>query len=114
MNRIDALRKVVTHNLCNINGAMDYFRLTQAITKLANTIASSETSEDIWWLGEGDYISLDDLIVGAYWHYVEWHEGMCTASYGALCALGEVFQPNMSDVETDNEAYILLNEMAGV
>jgi hypothetical protein len=55
---------------------------------------------------------LDDLIVGAYWHYSEWHGGQSSKSYVALCALGQVFTPGMSRADEDNEAYQALNSLA--
>ena len=112
MNTIDQLRKVATHNLTRIGATMDYDRITDTLIVLANTLANTETDEFIWCLGEGDEFTLDSLIVGAYWHFTEWHGGQHSKGYLALCALGEVFSPGMSMPETDNSAYQLLNELA--
>jgi hypothetical protein len=104
--------KVIEHNLCTVNGTMDYSRITESITRLANIIMDSETSEDTWYIGESGYIGLDDLIVGAYWHYTEWHAGQDSPEYAALCALGRIYSPNMEMPDSENDAYTLLAEMA--
>ena len=111
MNHINALFKVVDHNLATINGTMDYDRITDTLIALANSVHNTDDEID-WEIGEFGMFCLSDLIVGAYWHFTEWHAGQTSKSYAALCALGQVFNPGMSDVEEDNEAYILLNELA--
>ena len=114
MNRIDALRKVATHNLTRIDASMGYDRITDTIISLSNVIMDTDTGEDTWWLGEHDEFSLADLITGAYWHYTEWHGGQNSKGYAALCALGRVFDPGMTspEEEQDNQAYLQLDIMA--
>jgi hypothetical protein len=114
MNNIKQLYDVVYHNVATINGTMDYERVTDAIIALANEVHNTDTEID-WYIGEGNEFSLDDLIVGAYWHFTEWHGGQWSKGYAALCALGEVFSPNMSTLNEDRPeyyAYDLLNDMA--
>jgi hypothetical protein len=111
MKTIQALLNVASRNLGTTAGTMDYDRITQTITTLANLLAATETTEETWWL-ESPCFSLDDLIVGAYWHYTEWHAGQASPEYAALSALGQIFNPNMSMPEPDNEAYQLLNALA--
>ena len=104
---------VIDHNLGNINGTMDYFRITECIIRLADYLAENETSEETWWLGEHGYLNgMDNIIVGAFWHYTEWHGGKWSQGYRALSALGRVFEPNMSLPEPDNDTYQLLNDLA--
>ena len=113
MNHINALFKVVNHNLATINGTMDYDRITDTLTALANAIHSLPDSDIVDWdIGEFGEFCLDDLIIGAYWHYSEWHNGQWSKSYAALSALGRVFNPGMTYPEPDNSAYILLNDLA--
>ena len=120
MNHIDALRKVVTHNISRLNATMDYDRVTDSIIVLANTIANSETDENTWYLGECDEFTLDSLLVGAYWHYTEWHgraqtSGQSSKGYVALSTLCQVFDPGMSSLDDESgEKYVydLLAEMA--
>ncbi len=109
---IERVFNVAVHNLLTINGTMDYGRITETITRLANMIMDSETSEDTWWL-ESNGINLSDFIVGAYWHYAEWHGGQSSQGYAALSALGQVFSPNMSCMESgESYVYELLDTMA--
>ena len=104
---------VLDHNLGSINGTMDYARITECIIRLADYLAENETNEETWWLGEHGYLTgLDNLIVGAFWHYTEWHGGQWSQGYRALSALGGVFEPNMSLPEPDNDTYQLLNNLA--
>jgi hypothetical protein len=110
-HNIERVLNVISHNLCTINGTMDYSRITESITRLANIVMDSETTEETWWI-ESPYIGLTDLITGAYWHYTEWHGGQSSPEYAALCALGRVYTPNMETPEPENEAYQLLEEMA--
>ena len=112
MNRIKALFGVIDRSLFRINPTLDYSRITQALTKLANELTESDTDETVWCIGESGSCMLGDLIVGAYWHYTEWHKGQFSDEYAALCALGQVFSPGMSGPEDDNEAYTALAEMA--
>jgi hypothetical protein len=114
MKNIINLFNIVDKNLCTINGTMDYGRITDTIIALANAVDDydGDDSENLWYIGEFETCSLDDLIVGAYWHYTEWHGGQWSKGYAALCALGQVFSPNMSMPEEDNLAYQLLNDLA--
>ena len=103
-------------------GNLDYDRVTDAIIILARAVhylddGSSNPDDDhdrLWCIGEGGECDLADFIVGAYWHYTEWHDGQYSPTYAALCSLGTVFQPGMSSVESDNEAYIALNSLASL
>lgn len=100
---IERLFNVVNRSLFTINGKLDYDRLTDAITRLANVIKDTYTDENVWYIGEGGETTLDGLIVGAFWHYTEWHGGQNSKGYAALSALGEIFNPGMSSgPETDS------------
>ena len=115
MNAIDQLRKVITFNLATTAGTMPYSRMTEAITKLANAIIDTDTDENIWHLGEYDYFTLDSLIIGAYWHYTEWHKGQFSPEYAALSALGEIYTPKYATIECEpcaKEVYDLLEILA--
>jgi len=109
---IQRLFKVAEKNIFTINGTMDYSRIVDVLTRLANVVAETETDDDTWAIGEFSYCGLPDLITGAYWHFTEWHAGQYSKEYAALCAIGAVFDPGMSCPEYDNEAYIALAEMA--
>jgi hypothetical protein len=114
---ITRLYNVVNNSLCTINGKLSYNRLTDAIIRLSNVLAATDTDEDVWWIGEHDECGLMGLIVGAYWHYTEWHGGQSSQGYRALGALGAIYSPNMEtgpeDDSSEHCAYELLNDMAG-
>lgn len=52
--------------------------------------------EFIWYIGEDTDACLDDLLVGAYWAFTDWHGGQESDSYAALCAIGGIYSPNMA------------------
>jgi len=117
MNEIQNVKrvfKVIDNSLFMISGKLDYDRVTDAIIKLADLVNDSpaDDSDELWSIGEFGTCSLPDLIVGAYWHYTEWHGGQWSKGYAALSALGSVFSPNMSTPEYGNEAYMALDEAA--
>ena len=115
LNNIKRYFKVIDASLFTICGKLDYDRVTDAIIKLSNAVHNFDISDDgyeIWDIGEFGSCSLDELIVGAYWHFTEWHAGQWSKGYAALSALGQVFAPGMTGPESDNEAYQALNTMA--
>jgi len=68
--------------------------LPRALTLLGNAVHGRELDEGAWsTIGEHTEAPLGDLIVGAYWSLSEWHAGQSSASYAALCSLGQVFSP---------------------
>ena len=111
MKQIIRLHRIIEANLCTFKGSLDYDRVTDAIIALTDAI-NNESGEIDWYLGEHGYVDLIELITGAYWHYTEWHGGQYSKGYLALSKLGSIFEPNMEPVDTDNLAYILLDELA--
>ena len=110
---ISRLYGVINNNVFTVCGELDYDRVTDAVIVLANTIYEYEGDYDaIWYIGEFGDCCLSDFIVGAYWHYTEWHAGQWSNGYAALSALGQVFSPGMSSAETDNPAFEMLSNMA--
>jgi len=112
---ITRLLCVVNKSLFRIDGTLDYNRVTDAIISLANTVQESETDENTWYIGESSDCDLASLVIGAYWHYTEWHGGQSSKGYAALCALGQIFEPNMSTLDNDapeHYAYSALDNMA--
>jgi len=113
VKNIERVFKVVDRSLFSITGKLDYDRLTAAIIRLGKLVEAFDgDTEDIWYIGEMESCSLSDLIIGAYWHYAEWHAGQFSDGYMALSVLGQTFSAGMSDVEVDNVVYQQLNEMA--
>jgi len=113
LTNIQRYFKVIDNSLFMTTGNLDYNRITNTITKLADAIHDYDgDTESIWYIGEYGNCYMVDLIVGAYWHYSEWHGGMFSQGYAALSSLGRIFDPGMSTTEHDNEAYRALNSMA--
>ena len=113
LRRINRLYRVIDNSLFMVTGNLDYSRITDATERLAHAIAEYDGDNDDWlYIGECRACALADYIVGAYWHFSEWHGGQWTDSYRALCALGRIFDPGMTYPEIDNEAYQALNALA--
>lgn len=114
--KIERLYRVIDFNLSRVDGSFsnNYRRMVEAVASLANLIMASKTDESTWWI-EGNY-SLGDFIVGAYWHFTEYHEGQNSLTYRALCFLDEIFSPGCSSgPEKDSgefDVYDLLNNLA--
>jgi len=72
---------------CNL----DYMNFAPMFTALACAI-NAEPETD-WSLGEFKEAALDDLIIGAFWHFTEWHRGQNSSEYTALCCLGAIYSP---------------------
>jgi len=104
--KIRALHSAIEKTLFTIEPIFTYNRLTQAIDLLARLVHDYPgESDELWAIGEFGHCSLDSLIVAAYWHYSNWHNGQSSDSYTALSALGQVFKPGMTSepLRGDNE-----------
>ena len=122
IKNITNLYNLIDLSIGSINPPLDsYSRVTDAIISLANAVADYDgDSDDIWYIGEFGYMGgLDNLIIGAYWHYTDWHGGQWSQGYAALCSLGRVFSPNMSMLDDDDAEFMtyqaletLVNEAA--
>ena len=114
---IERLYNVAYASIFTFTGKLSYDRVTDCLIKLSNEIMETDTGESLWWgIGESDEAGLDGLIIGAYWHFTQWHGGVSSKGYRALCELGRVYWPNMeTGPETDTRehcAYVMLEEMA--
>ncbi len=111
---IERLFKVIDHSLFTTASTLPYSRVTEAITKLAYLVEDfwPDTCEaDLWGIGEQGSCCLDELIIGAFWHYTDWHSGQRRDTYIAYCALAQIFSPGMTCCDADNEAYQALSVM---
>ncbi|MBT60404.1 MAG: hypothetical protein CMA63_02480 [Euryarchaeota archaeon] len=73
----------------------DYERATKLITLMADQLREHETA-DVWWIGEHTEFTLAELVVGAFWHFTEWHGGQHSLEYRALSSLSLIFNPGMA------------------
>lgn len=120
--KIRALHSVLIRELFTIHASWDYSRITQAVDLLARLVHDCPENPDtgdnsqLWAIGESDYADIGSLIVGAYWHYAEWHNGQWSPEYRALCALGNVFSPGMTrgpePGTSERDAYLALDRIA--
>jgi len=85
LNRIRKYYRVIDNSLFMTTGNLDYSRITDAIQRLADAVHTYDgDNDDIWYLGEFGNCCLSDFIVGAYWHYTEWHGGQWSKGYRVL------------------------------
>lgn len=120
MKNIQRYFRVIDNSLFMVTGNLDYDRITDAIIALANAVHEFDgDTEQICYIGEFGACCLSDLIVGAYWHYTEWHGGQWSKGYAALSALGQIFSPGMTSIESEKDdgsasydAYLALESMA--
>jgi hypothetical protein len=116
--QIETLYQSIYNSILTINPVFSYDELAEKFIDLANGINEFEGETEEWiYLGEHSEASLDELIIGAFWHYTEWHSGQHSKSYAAYCALNTVYQPNMACAPADSEdegyaTYTMLDEMA--
>ena len=92
---IQRLHNVIVSTVFTYNGNLSYDRVTDAIILLCDVISNTDTDEFVWYIGESGECVLMDLVVGAYWHYAEYHSGQNSKGYRALSALGGIYSPNM-------------------
>ena len=120
--KIQALHRAIISNLFHREPMpnWDYNRITQAIDLLARLVhdyPSDPNTEnyELWNIGEFTEASLDSLIVGAYWHFTEWHDGQSSDSYRALCSLGLVFNPGMTNgPDRDSSEFDVFRELNNI
>ncbi len=117
--KIRKLHSVIESNLFHRNPEprLSYSRLTHAIDLLSRIVHDYPGESDcIWAIGEFSGCSVDSLIVGAYWHFTEWHSGQSSDGYRALSNLGDVFSPGMTSGPepdtTENDVYLALDAIA--
>lgn len=118
LKNIQRLYSVAYNTIATINGRLSYERVTDCIIKLANLVAETETPEFfLQETGEFKEFALDSLLIGAYWHYEQWHNGQSSRGYRALSAIGRIYSPGMeSEPEQgtgERIAFEQLHKLAG-
>lgn len=115
LRKITRLVHVLNENIHTFEGRLSYPRVTEGLIKLAECIADFEgETENIWSIGE-NLECLDDLLTGAYWHYVHHSGGQGSQEYLAQRVIGQVVSPGMgseADFIADSMSYSNLNNMA--
>jgi len=117
IKKITALHAELEQALFFINPKLDYIEVIEKLTEFANLIHALDEGNDKWlYIGDCSSATPPDLLIGAYWHLTEWHSGQWSDSYAAMCAIGEVFHPGMSngpeEESSEHYVYTALNTMA--
>lgn len=106
----------ISDSIFRINPPATYAELPALFIQLCEQIKEQPDTESLLSLGECGECDIASLIVGAYWHFTEWHAGQYSDSYAALCALGSIFQPGYTDgpepESSEQYAYESLNQLA--
>jgi len=111
---------VINHNVATINGAMDFVRVSLCIRRLVELIEKrGDVAEfedfELWDIGEHGEFTLDALLVGAYWFYMEYSGGQYSDTYLTQCFIGRIFKTGYTDgVEAgsgESTAYELLETL---
>lgn len=88
------------------DGTLSYDEIQDELINLCQLIEELHGyDESLWSIGEYTDCTLDSLIVGAFWHFTEWHDGQESKSYAILCALGSIFSPGMSTLDEDSPEF---------
>ena len=99
LDKIESLYKQINNSVFTINPTMDYAEITDAIIELCGLITDlpqSKFEQEWFYFGEYTDACLFDFIVGAYWHFTEWHGGQSSPGYAVLSALGRIFSPGVT------------------
>jgi len=100
---ITTLHKQITQSILTIEPSLTYDEIREKFIELCNALHDTETDETVWSIGEFDHATLDDLIIGAFWHYSEWHTGQFSPEYMTYCVLGTIYSPNMECAPENSE-----------
>ncbi|KAE8546182.1 hypothetical protein [Marinobacter nauticus] len=117
IHSVERLYNVAYRSIFTVNGRLSYDRVTDCLIKLADMLVETETDEFTFQeIGEHSEADLGALIIGAFWHYTEYHKGQDSKGYAALSSLGRIFSPGMEQgPEPDSseyDAYRMLAELA--
>lgn len=116
ISSIQRLLDVLEKNVTQINPTLNYSRVVRALELLGKAVHDYEGETEDWlYLNDCTYTA-DSFIVGGYWHLTEWHGGQWSDTYRAMCSLGTVFSPGMTDgcepESCEEDIYNMLNQLA--
>lgn len=103
------VKELFTRTVIKLTQAENYDAIMLNLIELCDAISFQNEPD---WDAQYETIRLDDLIIGAYWHFADWHEGQRSLSYQVLSALGNVFISNGIAPERDNAVYQMLGDIA--
>lgn len=103
------LFNILNRALFRIDSNLSYSRAVEAIGLLSSSVEDDETDESDWYLGESGECTLDSLLVGSYWFFVDYHGGQDSPEYRAQCIIGRIFNPGMSSLEEETSEQDVYN-----
>jgi hypothetical protein len=125
LSAIESLYEQISSSIFTIEPIFTYPELSLKFVELSQAIINFDgDSEEWYYLGESNECQLDDMIIGAFWHYTNYHNGQDSDAYLALSSLGQIYQPNMEKPPSEDEnatdeentsihsCFVLLNKMA--
>ena len=83
----------IAKSIMSVEPVFTYAELHEKIIELCNLI---NKLDDVDWHDEQYGETLDSIVVGAFWHYSEWHGGQNDITYSALSQLGTIYSPGMT------------------
>tara|TARA_R110000851_G_scaffold264328_1_gene416889 strand:+ start:843 stop:1520 length:678 start_codon:yes stop_codon:yes gene_type:complete len=96
MKKLTTAYNDIYKSILTINPVFNYDQLAQKFIDLSTLISALPDDNDSWYyIGEFNESDLMNTVIGAYWHYSQWHSGQNSISYAALCALVSIYTPNM-------------------
>lgn len=73
---------------------LSYVQMVEKIRELAHSVKANTESD--YYLGQFEEATLDTLLIGSFWFFVDYHGGQDSPEYSAQCAIGQVFNPGMT------------------
>jgi hypothetical protein len=118
ISTIQRLTNLLERNVTQINPTLSYNRVVRALELLGLAVHryNGETED---WLDINDCsYGPESFIEGGYWHLTEWHGGQWSDTYRAMCSLGTVFNPGMTDgpepESCEKDIYEMLDQLAEI
>jgi hypothetical protein len=107
--------RVVSRALFRTDSSLSYNRTLEAISKLAEVVHSTETEEDVWYIGADEGASLDQVLAGACWFCADYYGGQNSSEYKLLSILGKVYNPGCEngpkEESSEQDVYDALERM---
>ena len=111
MKNINRLLRVLDRAVFNDDSDLGYDGIMTGINLLVILVKDYDGDID-WHTGEELNCTLDDFIVGAYWHFTDYHRGQWSREYATLSTLGSIYNPGMECCNDDNPVYLALADIA--
>ena len=94
--------RVVDQGVNHRESKLTYTQVTNATLKLATMLADYKGETEFLWGKIAWMDSLDEIIIGAFWHYTHSHSGQDSVSYATYCQLNRVYSPGCGGDEEEN------------